>query len=154
MKHKVTCMDCGKTEPIEIQKGLPNGGSEWGYYGKLNVNSCQTSKFLLKQRVQGKLDFNDMVKIDNPCYDPKVKPKYVEVWCCPQCLTNEKMDGSSSSLVRATAQAKMGTEDKKSTLGNQSPTCVPKQSCRVGGSNPPSHTITSVCEKSTGSEKK
>ena|SRR5271157_3481119 len=83
MKHKVTCMDCGRTEIIEVERGKPppNG---WQYFGKLNVNTCQTSKYFLRpidqKNICGKCE-----KIPNECYDPKVKPKYAEMWVCPNC---------------------------------------------------------------------
>jgi len=46
MKHKVVCSLCGKSEIIEIlNRKIPN---RWRYYGKLNVNACQTSKYYYK----------------------------------------------------------------------------------------------------------
>ena len=84
MKHKVTCMDCGKTERIEVGEGK---SVLWAYYGKININSCQTDKyyFRVNTKVDGKLDFDNLEKVSNSCYNPEVKPKFVEMWSCPEC---------------------------------------------------------------------
>jgi hypothetical protein len=86
MKHKVTCMDCGKTAIIEVKRGKKIR-SDWWYYRKININACQTSKYFLKIKDQSNpkwlLDKNNVEKVPNSCYDPKVKPKYVELWECP-----------------------------------------------------------------------
>ena len=83
MKHKVTCMDCGKTERILIEgKEIK---SNWKYYGKINVNACQTDKFHFI--IEGSLlDSKNWKKIPNRCYNPSVKPKLVEMWVCPGCF--------------------------------------------------------------------
>lgn len=91
MKHRVTCMDCAKTERIDLAKDTDYGG--WSYYGKLNINSCQTDKFFYKSRTPEKLDLDDLERVSNPCYNPKVKPKYVEMWVCPEC---EKVAGEET----------------------------------------------------------
>jgi len=88
MKHEVTCMDCGKTEHIEVYHGQPIK-SGWVYYGKLNVNTCETSKYFLRPKDQTKI-FENCERIPNNCYDPTVKPKYVEMWTCPQCVSQLK----------------------------------------------------------------
>lgn len=84
MKHRVTCMDCGKTERIEVEKGK-HVMSGWAYYGKLNVNACQTDKYLYKTKRDAK-DIFDMERVLNACYDPEVKRKLVEMWVCPECF--------------------------------------------------------------------
>lgn len=89
MKHKVTCMDCGKTERIIIQPS--DKITKWGYYGKINVNGCKTSKYFLKPKDQKNI-LGECEKIPNSCYDASVKPKYVELWSCPQCMSLLKGD--------------------------------------------------------------
>jgi hypothetical protein len=87
MTHKVQCMDCGKTERIEVKRGLPNGGSDWGYYGKIRLNSCATDKHFFKIREGGTmLNPKDWIKVSNPNYNSAVKRKMAEMWSCPQCL--------------------------------------------------------------------
>lgn len=82
MKHKVTCMDCGKTERIDVKHGKKIE-SNWKYFGKININSCQTEKYFLKQRHPGKpFDMDDLERVPNPCYDSSIKPKQVEMWEC------------------------------------------------------------------------
>lgn len=80
MKHKVTCMDCGKTERIEVEHGKKIE-SNWKYFGKINLNSRQTEKYYYTSRNPEK-PLDDLVKVPNECYDPKVKPKLVEMWEC------------------------------------------------------------------------
>ena len=82
MKHKVTCIDCGKTAVIEVERGKKIQ-SDWWYFNKLNINGCQTSKYFLKSRDPTKI-MEDLVKVPNPCYNPEMKPKYVELWECPE----------------------------------------------------------------------
>ena len=84
MKHKVVCAECGKTERIIIEKGkpMPDG---WLYYGKLNVNACQTDKFFYKPKDPEKGFFGEFERVPNECYSPFVKPKYVELWVCKEC---------------------------------------------------------------------
>jgi len=81
-------MDCGKTERIEVHHGQ-HIDSDWAYYGKLNINGRQTSKYFLKPIDPDNL-FGAVEKIPNSCYDPKVKPKNVEMWSCPQCMAQLK----------------------------------------------------------------
>jgi ribosomal protein L37AE/L43A len=87
MKHKVTCMSCGKTEVIEIIDGRLKSEYSWVYFGKINVNSCKTDKFhwRVKDVSKSLLDKHNLEKVPNPCYDSKVKPKMVEMWECPGC---------------------------------------------------------------------
>lgn len=84
MKHKVVCMDCGKTERITVEH-KKKIESEWRFYGKINVNSCQTDKYFWTAKDQTK-PLENMVKVPNSCYDPHVKPKFVELWVCPNCV--------------------------------------------------------------------
>ena len=95
MMHKVSCMDCGRTERIEVHYGQPIK-SGWAYYGKLNINVCQTSKYFLKPKDQKNL-LGECEKIPNRCYDPKVKPKYAELWSCPKCMAQLEKEGSLGS---------------------------------------------------------
>lgn len=85
--HKVTCMDCGDVAKIDVEIGKKIY-SDWWYYGKIDVNSCQTSKYFLKVKDPSNpkwfLDKNNVEKAPNSCYDPNVKRKYVELWECPK----------------------------------------------------------------------
>ena len=89
-KHLVQCMDCEKTERIEVTVGQ-KVESGWVYWGKIDVNSCQTNKFFwgLKDNSKGFCDKDNMKKVPNSCYDPRVKPKFVEMWECPECSKKE-----------------------------------------------------------------
>jgi len=82
-------MDCGKLDRIEVEKGKPPPDG-WLYYGKINVNSCQTDKYLYKSRILGEINLDDMVRVSNPCYNSSVKPKNVEMWVCPECAKIEE----------------------------------------------------------------
>ena len=89
MKHKVTCMDCDKTERIEVEKGKKIMCG-WAYYGKLDVNVCRTNKYFYKAPEGVDFcDFEKHVRVKNSCYNPSVKRKYVEMWVCPACLEKE-----------------------------------------------------------------
>jgi len=90
MKHRVTCMDCGKTERIEVQKGQ-HIQSGWGYYGKLNINACQTDKYFYRTK-KGAEDVFDTERVANPCYTREVKRKLVELWVCPSCLKEAQLE--------------------------------------------------------------
>ena len=83
MKHKVTCMDCGKVSRIEVEHGKKIE-ADWLYYGKMNVNSCQTDRYFWKAKDNSK-PLENLVKVPNSCFDPKVKPKNVELWVCKEC---------------------------------------------------------------------
>lgn len=89
MKHKVTCMDCGKTERIEVERGKKIH-SGWAYYGKIDINACQTSKYFYRIPEGKTLLDDEWIRVKNSCYDPKVKRKYVEMWSCPECQRGEK----------------------------------------------------------------
>jgi len=83
--HRVNCACCGKAERIEIKPegAIPSG---WKYFGRVNVNTCQTDKFFWK--VPEGVDWKDTdkwKKVPNACYDPKAKKKLVEYWECPEC---------------------------------------------------------------------
>ena len=88
MKHKVTCMDCGKTERIIVEHGKKVLGG-WGYYGKMNINSCQTDKYHYTSKDPKKV-LEDLVLVPNACYDPSVKRKMAELWSCPDCIQELK----------------------------------------------------------------
>ena len=91
MMHRTQCMDCGKIERIEVQKGQPIK-SGWAYYGKVDINFCKTNRYFYKPKDQAK-SFSDCERVPNPCYDPTVKPKRAELWSCPQCMANLKKEG-------------------------------------------------------------
>lgn len=81
-------MDCGKIERFEVHHGQ-HINSDWAYYGKLNINFCKTSKYFFRCKDQTEI-FENLERVPNSCYDPKVKPKYVEMWSCPQCMAQLK----------------------------------------------------------------
>lgn len=86
LKHRVMCATCGKRETIKIvNRKIPEN---WGYFGKIDVNACETSKYVLESK-NPKRPLDDMVKIPNPCYDPKAKHKFVEYWECRECMDKE-----------------------------------------------------------------
>lgn len=83
MKHKVTCVVCGKTERIFIDD---KGRSDWYYFGKVKINACTTDKYFYR------LDEEEFVKVKNECYIPKVKPVFMEYWECPECYGRGKQE--------------------------------------------------------------
>ena len=83
---KVTCVQCGKIEWIDVSENIPD---EWRYYGEINVNSCKTDKYMWRMKDNAKSIF-ETERIKNSCYDPSVKPKWVELWFCKEC--DEKDD--------------------------------------------------------------
>ena len=87
MKHKVTCMDCGKTERIIVEHGKKILCG-WHYYGKLNINSCKTDKYFYTTNNFD--NFDKWKKVPNACYDPTVKRKMAEMWSCPVCIQELK----------------------------------------------------------------
>ena len=85
LNHKVSCAKCGRSERIEIKLNgaIPSG---WKYFGKINVNVCQTEKYFYK--VPEGVDWKDVEKwkrVPNKCYNPKIRPKMVEYWEGPCC---------------------------------------------------------------------
>ena len=91
IKHHVSCAVCGKEDYIEVGNGKERENG-WYYYGKFNVNSCKTEKYLLKLKEErslldsGKLKDKDAwIKVLNPCYDSTVKKEFVEYWECMRC---------------------------------------------------------------------
>lgn len=86
LKHKVRCATCGKRERIKIvNRRIPKN---WYYFGKINVNACQMSKYLLTPKDQNH-PLDDLIKIPNSCYDPKAKRELVECWICRECADKE-----------------------------------------------------------------
>lgn len=82
LKHKVTCATCGKRERIKIVNNkIPK---DWYYFGKLNANACQMSKYFLTPK-DPKHPLDNLTKTPNSCYDPKAKRKLVEYWECKKC---------------------------------------------------------------------
>lgn len=81
MKHKAFCSDCGRSERIEIIDGKYK--SPWRYYGKININSIATTKYFITLK-SDKLEDLEMEgkRVKNESYDPKIKPKYTELWEC------------------------------------------------------------------------
>ena len=98
MKHKVTCMDCGKTERIIVEHGKKVSGG-WGYYGKMNINSCQTDKYHYTPK-DPKGDIFDWKRVPNSCYNPKIKRKMVELWSCTTCIQELKSKCPRQTVVR------------------------------------------------------
>jgi hypothetical protein len=84
MRHKVTCMDCGDAGRIEVTRG-EKVRSGWLYYGKLNIHACQTDKYVYTIPEGFSLLDDKWDRVKNQCYNSSVKPKYVEMWVCPDC---------------------------------------------------------------------
>jgi len=88
IKHNVKCATCGKKETLKIvNREIPRG---WGYFGKLDINACKTSKYFLEPKDQNH-PFINLVKIPNPCYSPNARHVFVEYWECRGCM--DKGDG-------------------------------------------------------------
>lgn len=83
MKHKVSCSLCGEKEIILIDKETGKIKSKWAYFGKFNINEVETSKYLYELKDCEKP--TKFKRILNPKYNPKIKPKYMEEWECPEC---------------------------------------------------------------------
>lgn len=84
MKHKISCVVCGKEDVVEIDnKTRRILNKNWHYYGKMNINSSKTDKYLYKV-ISWKPDFVTE-KVSNSDYKPKAKPKIVEHWECKSC---------------------------------------------------------------------
>ena len=85
LTHRVRCAVCGKRETIEIvNRKIPEN---WFYFGRMDVNACKTSKYLLKPEDQNR-PLDNLIKVPNPCYDPKAKPKLSEYWECQKCAVD------------------------------------------------------------------
>jgi hypothetical protein len=84
MRHKVSCVVCGRRGVVEINdKTRKILDKKWLYYGKVNINSIKTSKYLYKV-----ISFKPELiteKHANIHYDPNVKPKLIEYWECRKC---------------------------------------------------------------------
>jgi hypothetical protein len=107
MKHKVTCMDCGKVSRIEVEHGK-KVESGWLYYGKLNINVCQTDKYFWRPKNPEKSFLGDLERVPNECYDPNVKPKYVELWVCPTCAKMVDKEKSSTESGKSSPYKPLG----------------------------------------------
>jgi len=82
MKHHVTCAVCSKEAFIQVGNGAEKE-SGWLFFGKINVNSCQTTKYFYRFNFDNK-EF-EKEKMPNKCYNPNIKPKFVEYWECQNC---------------------------------------------------------------------
>lgn len=94
-------MSCGKSATITVPKGgyrctCDGGRGHWHYFGEMNVASMVTSKYFyewdVKRCRKGR-------RIPNPRYDPKAKPKNVELWECHDCFFEEDEEERSKGLV-------------------------------------------------------
>lgn len=84
MRHKVSCVVCGKKGIVDVNnKTRKILGKDWYYYGKANVNCIKTDKYLYKV-VSCKPDLVTE-RFSNPNYDSNAKPKLVEHWECKKC---------------------------------------------------------------------
>lgn len=100
MKHKVTCMDCGKVEYVVVERGK-KVESDWIFYGKVCLNPCTTDKFHFKIRDGGTmLNPKDWIKIVNPNYDSAVKRKIAEMWSCPQCQQKQNLEEMINNTIK------------------------------------------------------
>jgi hypothetical protein len=84
MRHKVSCVICGKKGIVNIDhKTRMIVGRDWYYYKKFNVNCEKTEKYLYRViSLKPKLITR---KYKNPNYDRTAKPKLVEHWECSKC---------------------------------------------------------------------
>ncbi len=85
MKHKISCLVCGKEGIVEIDNETHRIiGRDWHYYGRINANySSKTDRYLYKV-ISWKPDFVTE-KVLNPNYDSRAKPKMAEYWECEKC---------------------------------------------------------------------
>jgi len=84
--HHVKCAECGKEGLVEIDELGHILTKGWYYFGKINVNECQTSKYVYEVPEGFTLDTKKWKRVRNPCYNPKVKRKFVEYWECEECF--------------------------------------------------------------------
>ena len=87
MKHKVSCALCERKEIILLDKETGKIKSKWAYFGKFNINTDKTTKYSYKLENCNKP--RKFKRILNSSYNPKIKPKYVEYWECPECYEKE-----------------------------------------------------------------
>lgn len=99
MLHKVMCAVCGREDKILIGTG-GRYSAGWHYFGKMNVNTMKTTKYLYKwmQDANGKLMTDSkggMIskRIKNDEYDPKAKPMTAEYWECEKCYRESGKHG-------------------------------------------------------------
>lgn len=82
LELNVRCTACGKREKIKIvNREIPEN---WFYFGRIDVNACKASKYFLEPKDQSH-PFSNLIKVPNPCYDPKAKHVFVEYWECKKC---------------------------------------------------------------------
>ncbi len=91
MKHKVNCSLCGEKETLLIDKDTGKIKSKWAYFGKFNINADKTTKYSYKPKNPDKpIDFDKLIRVPNPKYNPEIKLKYMEEWECPRCYSSPK----------------------------------------------------------------
>ena len=86
MRHKVVCSACGCDAALDLgERGEIPGG--WIYFGAFNVKGGKTDKYFFRVPFRdGKPDWDAKHKrVPNKHYDPKARPRYVEMWECPKC---------------------------------------------------------------------
>lgn len=85
MRHKVSCLVCGRRGVVEItDKTSKILDRKWLYYGKVNINSIKTSKYVYEV-IQCRPELITK-KQANTYYDPNAKPKLIEYWECRKCV--------------------------------------------------------------------
>ena len=92
MKHKVTCLVCGKKGIIDVTIGKKVKSKEFCYFGKLQINRHvgkyhwrvefdeKTGK-MLKDKDGGTV----LTRMSNPQYIKGSKRKKIEYWECAKC---------------------------------------------------------------------
>jgi len=85
MEHRVSCVVCGKKDIVKIDDKTFKIFGNWYYYGKINVNSTQTDKYVHRV-ISWKPRFVTK-KIVNSEYNKKAKPKLIEYWECEKCVS-------------------------------------------------------------------
>jgi len=97
MRHKVSCLICGKKGIVEVTVGKKVKLKDWCYFGKLNINR-HTGKYLYKvefdeetgKMLKGKDGGMVFTRIPNLQYIKGSKKKYIEYWECQKCCGCKK----------------------------------------------------------------
>ena len=90
---KVWCMDCGRRGVVSISSSGKILSKDWWYWGKMNIASLKTSKYLYELlfdkngKILTKKNGNITTRrIFNTDYDKRIKPKMVEIWSHAKCV--------------------------------------------------------------------
>lgn len=116
---KITCICCGKQTKLPLKKSKSKKAKKgyrktiftylgpeipdkerWLYFGEIDIKSNLTEKYCYKfnsvteylNNINIKNHDKELKKyqIKNIKYNPKIKPKYVQCWVCPDCRDSYK----------------------------------------------------------------